>query len=174
MIEPLRHLARQGFALEWLPVDGGGRVRSELLVTKLREETRLIAVMLANHETGAVQPVHALVERRPLRSPALAFHCDAVQAVGKVPVRCGASPGYILPRLQSLLMAESTRIYTAALIVIGDEILSGRTQDKNVAQVAEWMNRQGIRLEEVRIVPDNEDRIAGAVNEIRVPGGFPS
>jgi molybdenum cofactor synthesis domain-containing protein len=59
------------------------------------------------------------------------------------------------------------KVWTAALLVIGDEILSGRTQDKNVAQVAEWMNRQGIRLEEVRIVPDNEDRIAGAVNDLR-------
>ena len=43
-------------------------------------------------------------------------------------------------------MAESPRIYTAALIVIGDEILSGRTQDKNIAQVASWLGIQGIRL----------------------------
>jgi len=59
------------------------------------------------------------------------------------------------------------RIWTAALLVIGDEILSGRTQDRNVAQVAEWMNRQGIRLAEVRIVPDNIERIAEAVNALR-------
>ena len=59
------------------------------------------------------------------------------------------------------------RIWTAALLVIGDEILSGRTQDKNIAQVADWLNRQGIRLEEVRVVPDVEARIAGAVNELR-------
>ncbi len=59
------------------------------------------------------------------------------------------------------------RIWTAALLVIGDEILSGRTQDRNVAQVAAWMNRQGIRLAEVRIVPDEEERIAAAVNELR-------
>ena len=59
------------------------------------------------------------------------------------------------------------RIWTAALLVIGDEILSGRTQDRNVAQVAQWMNRQGIRLAEVRIVPDDEERIAAAVNELR-------
>ena len=51
------------------------------------------------------------------------------------------------------------RVWTAALLVIGDEILSGRTQDKNVAQVASWLNRQGIRLAEVRIVPDDEARI---------------
>jgi molybdenum cofactor synthesis domain-containing protein len=59
------------------------------------------------------------------------------------------------------------RIWTAALLVIGDEILSGRTQDKNVAQVAAWLNRQGIRLEEVRVVPDVGARIASAVNELR-------
>ena len=59
------------------------------------------------------------------------------------------------------------KVWTAALLVIGDEILSGRTQDKNVAQVAVWLNGQGIRLEEVRVVPDNERRIADAVNALR-------
>ena len=49
----------------------------------------------------------------------------------------------------------TTSTWTAALLVIGDEILSGRTQDKNVAQVATWLNEQGIRLAEVRIVPDD-------------------
>jgi molybdenum cofactor synthesis domain-containing protein len=59
------------------------------------------------------------------------------------------------------------KTWTSALLVIGDEILSGRTQDKNVAQVAVWLNRQGIRLEEVRVVPDDQSRIARAVNELR-------
>ena len=59
------------------------------------------------------------------------------------------------------------RTWTAALVVIGDEILSGRTQDKNVGQVALWLNQHGIRLVEVRIVPDDIDRIANAVNELR-------
>ena len=59
------------------------------------------------------------------------------------------------------------RTWTAALAVIGDEILSGRTQDKNVAQVALWLNEQGIRLAEVRIVPDDIDRIGNTVNELR-------
>ena len=59
------------------------------------------------------------------------------------------------------------KIWTAALLVIGDEILSGRTQDKNVGQVALWLNDQGIRLGEVRIVPDDQSRIADAVNALR-------
>ena len=61
----------------------------------------------------------------------------------------------------------SERTWTAALAVIGDEILSGRTQDKNVAQVALWLNEQGIRLAEVRVIPDNTRRIADTVNELR-------
>ena len=62
---------------------------------------------------------------------------------------------------------KEERVWTAALIVIGDEILSGRTQDKNVAQLATWLNEQGIRLVEVRIVPDDHGRIADTVNELR-------
>ena len=59
------------------------------------------------------------------------------------------------------------RTWAAALVVIGDEILSGRTQDLNVAQVARWLNEQGIRLTEVRIVPDDIARIAETVNALR-------
>jgi molybdenum cofactor synthesis domain-containing protein len=59
------------------------------------------------------------------------------------------------------------RIWTAALLVIGDEILSGRTQDRNVAQIGAWLNLQGIRLNEVRIVPDDLARIGEAVNALR-------
>jgi molybdenum cofactor synthesis domain-containing protein len=59
------------------------------------------------------------------------------------------------------------RVWTAGLAVIGDEILSGRTQDRNVAQVAAWLNVQGIRLAEVRVVPDIEERIIEAVDALR-------
>ena len=59
------------------------------------------------------------------------------------------------------------RIYTAGLLVIGDEILSGRTHDKNIAQVASWLQVQGIRLSEVRVVPDVMERIVEAVNALR-------
>ena len=59
------------------------------------------------------------------------------------------------------------RIWTAALIVIGDEILSGRTQDKNVAQIASWLNIQGIRLKEARVVADDEAAIGAAVRALK-------
>lgn len=60
-----------------------------------------------------------------------------------------------------------SRVWTAGLAIIGDEILSGRTQDKNIGQVATWLNAQGIRLAEVRVVPDIEERIIEAVNSLR-------
>ena len=59
------------------------------------------------------------------------------------------------------------KVWTAGLAVIGDEILSGRTQDRNIAQVATWLNVQGIRLSEVRVVPDVEELIVAAVNALR-------
>jgi molybdenum cofactor synthesis domain-containing protein len=64
------------------------------------------------------------------------------------------------------------RIWTAGLLVIGDEILSGRTQDRNIVQVAGWLNLQGIRLGEVRVVPDVIERIAAAVNALRAENDY--
>jgi len=65
------------------------------------------------------------------------------------------------------LLGVESRRWSAALLIIGDEILSGRTQDKNISQVAVWLNEQGIRLAEVRVVPDEAGRIAEAVNALR-------
>jgi molybdenum cofactor synthesis domain-containing protein len=59
------------------------------------------------------------------------------------------------------------RIWTAGLLIIGDEILSGRIQERNVAPIAVWLNLQGIRLAEVRVVPDDTGRIVAAVNALR-------
>jgi len=64
------------------------------------------------------------------------------------------------------------RIWTAGLCVIGDEILSGRTQDRNVAQIGLWLNLQGIRLAEVRVVSDREDAIVEAVNQLRARNDY--
>jgi molybdenum cofactor synthesis domain-containing protein len=56
---------------------------------------------------------------------------------------------------------------TAAILVIGDEILSGRTKDKNIGYIAEYLTAMGIDLREVRVVPDDEDEIVAAVNALR-------
>lgn len=64
-------------------------------------------------------------------------------------------------------MPRADKIWTAGLIVIGDEILSGRTQDANTAYLAKWLNVEGIVLAGVEIVPDEMGRIAAAVNRAR-------
>src|SRR3954463_6202219 len=56
---------------------------------------------------------------------------------------------------------------TAALLVIGDEILSGRTKDKNIGYIAEYLTNIGIALKEGRVVPDEEDEIVAAINVLR-------
>jgi cysteine desulfurase len=81
--EPLRQLVESGFALDLLPVDAQGRVCAAALTEQLRPDTQLVAVMLANHETGAIQPIRDLTETLAGRAR---LHCDATQAVGKVPV----------------------------------------------------------------------------------------
>jgi molybdenum cofactor synthesis domain-containing protein len=62
---------------------------------------------------------------------------------------------------------DDTRIWTAGLVVIGDEVLSGRTPDRNVSQIGIWLNLQGIRLAEVRIVADDMAAIGEAVMALR-------
>lgn len=56
---------------------------------------------------------------------------------------------------------------TACLIIIGNEILSGRTQDKNLSHLALTLNERGVQLREARVVPDIEDEIVAAVNACR-------
>ncbi|MEQ8372852.1 MAG: molybdopterin-binding protein [Roseibium aggregatum] len=58
-------------------------------------------------------------------------------------------------------------VVTAAFLVIGDEILSGRTKDKNIGFLADYLTALGIDLKEVRIVPDEKPEIIGAVNALR-------
>jgi molybdenum cofactor synthesis domain-containing protein len=58
-------------------------------------------------------------------------------------------------------------IVTAGLLVIGDEILSGRTKDKNIGYIAEYLTNIGIDLREVRVVPDVEDEIVTTLNALR-------
>jgi len=63
--------------------------------------------------------------------------------------------------------SSSAIIVTAAILVIGDEILSGRTKDKNIGYIAEYLTNIGIDLREVRVVPDVSDEIVAALNAMR-------
>ena len=78
VVEPLRRLEARGMPVEWLPVDARGVIR-----WRAPTAGALACVMLANHETGAVQPVRDIALSLPAGAR---LHCDAVQAVGKLPV----------------------------------------------------------------------------------------
>jgi molybdenum cofactor synthesis domain-containing protein len=64
-------------------------------------------------------------------------------------------------------MADEAEVVTAAVLVIGDEILSGRTQDQNSHYIANYLAALGVDLREIRVVPDVEDEIVAAVNALR-------
>ncbi|MFO0843924.1 MAG: cysteine desulfurase family protein [Gemmataceae bacterium] len=83
--EPLRQLRRRGFDIEYLPAGPDGRVLPPLSPCpsgEVGDRKRLVACMLVNHETGAVQPVRELRDLHP----DVPFHCDAVQGAGKLPL----------------------------------------------------------------------------------------
>ena len=64
-------------------------------------------------------------------------------------------------------MKKANKKLNAAIIIIGNEILSGRTQDVNVVNISTWLNNLGIKLEEVRVIPDIESTIVNTVNKVR-------
>jgi cysteine desulfurase len=77
-------LEKQGVEVTWLPVSGGGIADPEDVRRALRPETILIAVMQANNELGAIQPVGEI--GRIAYEANVYFHCDAVQSAGKIPI----------------------------------------------------------------------------------------
>lgn len=85
VLEPLRKLESEGWEVSWIDPDADGIVRPETVAAALRPDTALAAVMAANNETGALQPVAEIGAL--LGSRGVLFHCDAVQALGKVEVK---------------------------------------------------------------------------------------
>ncbi|NDL62954.1 cysteine desulfurase NifS [Acerihabitans arboris] len=83
------HLERQGYVIHRLPVDGEGALDMDAYRAALSDRVALVTIMWANNETGVVYPVAAMAEMA--HEHGILFHCDAVQAVGKVPVAVGST-----------------------------------------------------------------------------------
>ena len=64
-------------------------------------------------------------------------------------------------------MSDAPSTVTCAVLVIGDEILSGRTKDRNIGYIAEYLARVGVEMREARVVPDIEEEIVAALNALR-------
>jgi cysteine desulfurase len=84
VLDPCRRLEGEGFRVTFLPVDEHGRVTPAQVAEALTDQTILVSVMAANNEIGNLQPVRDI--GRLCKERGVLFHCDAVQAVGKVPV----------------------------------------------------------------------------------------
>jgi len=88
VIDPCKWLARQGCEVTWLSPDTYGRVSAEQVDEAITDKTILISLMAANNEIGTLHPVGAIGKVAKARG--VFFHCDATQAVGKVPVDVNA------------------------------------------------------------------------------------
>lgn len=85
VIEPLRHLEKQGFEVTYVPVDKSGIADPADVVAAITDKTILVSVMLANNVVGTVQPVGEI--SRHTKARGIALHTDAIQAVGNIPVK---------------------------------------------------------------------------------------
>jgi len=83
VLDPAQRLVREGFEVTLLGVGPDGRVDPDAVSRAIRPDTILVSVMAANNETGVVQPIEEI--GRITRERGVIFHCDAVQAVGKIP-----------------------------------------------------------------------------------------
>jgi molybdopterin-biosynthesis enzyme MoeA-like protein len=68
-------------------------------------------------------------------------------------------------------MIKKTNV-NAAILIIGNEILSGRTQDTNTSTIALWLNSIGVKVQEVRVIPDIEDTIIETVKKLRKSNNY--
>ncbi len=68
-------------------------------------------------------------------------------------------------------MTKNTKV-NAAILIIGNEILSGRTQDTNTSTIANWLNSLGVKVNEVRVIPDNEQKIIDTLNILRKENNY--
>ena len=86
VLEVCRGLERNGVEVTFLPVDGNGNLDIREFVRALRPDTLLVTAMHANNETGVVFPVEELARVTKETDPAIVFHTDATQSVGKIPI----------------------------------------------------------------------------------------
>ena len=90
MLEVCKDLERNGYRVTWLDVDGDGNLDVGQFVRALGPDTLLVSIMHANNETGVVFPIEQLARLTKETDPAIVFHCDATQSVGKMPIDLAA------------------------------------------------------------------------------------
>jgi len=84
ILEPCKKLEKHGFRITYLPVSKDGLVNPSDIKNSISKDTCLVSIMFANNEVGTIQPIREIVEI--CKKNNVAFHSDAVQAVGKIPI----------------------------------------------------------------------------------------
>ena len=136
-----KHLTRKGYRVTFLSVDTQGRLDKESLFRTLDEDTAVVSIMYANNETGVIFPIEDIGPI--LREKKVIFHTDAVQAVGKLPIRVKDLPVDMLtlsghkihaPKgIGALYLRKGTRFYP--YIIGGHQERGRRAGTENVAYI---------------------------------------
>ncbi|HHH42541.1 MAG TPA: cysteine desulfurase [Gammaproteobacteria bacterium] len=141
VLEPARAMAARGWQLDLVEVDDQCRVTTQALAEKLHSDTRLVSVMMANNETGAIQDIAALAEQA--RAAGAVFHTDAVQAAGKIGLDFESSGAQLLtlsahkiygPRGVGALIVDKA-LEPAPLVYGGGQERGLRAGTENVAGI---------------------------------------
>lgn len=84
VLDTCKHLEKHGYRVTYLPVMGDGRVDPDMVRDAITDKTILVTIMYANNEIGVINPIREI--GKICKERGVLFHCDAVQAVGKIPV----------------------------------------------------------------------------------------
>jgi cysteine desulfurase len=181
VLNTCKHLEEEGCEVTYLPVDSAGRIDPDDVRRALRPSTRLISIMMANNETGVLQPVEEL--GRIAAEADVYFHTDAVQAAGKLPLDVGkigcdllAISGHKIHAPQgvgALYVRKGTRL--APMIIGGRHERSRRAGTENVPGIvglgaAAELARQGLARGDDRSLSELRDRLENTLLKIDAAG----
>lgn len=155
-------LSDQGFDIDYAPVNAEGFVKVDELARLLRDDTILVSIMAVNNEIGSIQPIREISELL-LDRPTITFHVDAVQAIGKVPVKKWLLPRVDFatlsahkfhgPRGVGIVVAKSGKKITPLLHGGGQEN-NKRSTTENLAGIAATAKALRLTLEDDSISAD--------------------
>jgi cysteine desulfurase len=189
VLDPVKHLERQGCRLTVLPPDADGRIDLDRLRAAIVDDTILVSVMYANNEIGVIQPVREI--GAICREKRVLFHCDAAQAFGKIPIQVdrdgidlmsvSAHKIYGPKGIGALYVRRrNPRVQLAAQMEGGGHEFGLRSGTLNVPAIAGFgeacaicareMEPEGVRTAELR--DRLKARIEGAAEGVRVNGSM--
>ena len=161
-------LKKQGFEVDYAPVDARGFVKVDALTSLLRPDTTLVSVMAVNNEIGSIQPIHeiaALLEDRPT----ISFHVDAVQALAKV-----ATEVYLPERVDFATFSShkfhGLRGVGFVYIKEGKKItplLTGGGQEKEMRSTTENVAGIAATAKALRLAMENQEAFASKTQQMK-------